>query len=371
MAAPALPRDVRTARDAAARRVRDVRDVQLPRIHAATAHAELADAEAELHATVQRIAALVADVADAADEGTSDEETAALRRAAREDRTALDALRRDTRAALLAGHRRVQSAAESAARASLQLGTPRTPRAPPTHGAARDRAQTTSEDVTAALQRTVALMSSELEKSGYSAQLLEESSEGLAQISTAYASFGALLHDSIDLIRQMERAELWDYAVLVASLSFFVGCVAYILYVRVLSRGLSLVSLAWRATSLVRRSPVPSAVAAASAHTSSLAAAAAAASASALRRSPAGAPRKVLHRDDPVADATRHLADTPTPSAAAWAPSRPRGPCAASRRGATPRRSATPRSRRTPWPSAHSRARRPARRAHAPRTSPT
>ncbi|KAI3623004.1 SEC20 [Malassezia furfur] len=168
-------------------------------------------------------------------------------------------------------------------------------------------------------------MSSELEKSGYSAQLLEESSEGLAQISTAYASFGALLHDSIDLIRQMERAELWDYAVLVASLSFFVGCVAYILYVRVLSRGLSLVSLAWRATSLVRRSPVPSAVAAASAHTSSLAAAAAAASASALRRSPAGAPRKVLHRDDPVADATRHLADTPRRPRAAWAPSRAAG----------------------------------------------
>ena len=107
---------------------------------------------------------------------------------------------------------------------------------------------TASEEVTNALQRTVALMSAELDKSGYSAQLLEESSGTISAVSESYASFGDLLRNSIALIRSMERAELWDLGILLASMAFFAGCIMYILYVRVLSRGVWVAGALWKYT---------------------------------------------------------------------------------------------------------------------------
>ena len=114
-----------------------------------------------------------------------------------------------------------------------------------------DRAHATSDQLTTALQRTVALMSGELEKSGYSAQLLEESSDTIAQVSQRYTSFNELLRNSISLVRQMERAELMDLGMLVGSMAFFAACVLYILYVRVLSKGLWALGLTWKATGYV------------------------------------------------------------------------------------------------------------------------
>lgn len=311
--AEVLPRDVRVLRDQAARRVRDVRDVQFAQISQCRTPAELAETEQELHATLAKIGALVRQVADEAPDGSTPAECAAIEAAAREDRKTLDSLRLEARKCLLGAQRTVQAAAENAARDALQLGSQNAKER--TKKASGDRAEAASEEVTSALQRTVALMSTELEKSGFSAQLLEESSEGLAQISEAYQSFGSLLRNSVDLIKQMERQELWDLGVLVASLSFFVGCIAYILYVRVISKGLSVLGLAWRATGIVKHIPGMSHSAASLAATASVA--------TAMRRSPAEAPRKRVHRDDPIADATRGMPDTPLPSPSTW--TRPRG----------------------------------------------
>lgn len=311
--AEVLPRDVRVLRDQAARRVRDVRDVQFAQISQCRTPAELAETEQELHATLAKIGALVRQVADEAPDGSSPAECAAIEAAAREDRKTLDTLRVEARKCLLGAQRTVQAAAENAARDALQLGSQNAKER--TKKASGDRAEAASEEVTSALQRTVALMSTELEKSGFSAQLLEESSEGLAQISEAYQSFGSLLRNSVDLIKQMERQELWDLGVLVASLSFFVGCIAYILYVRIISKGLSVLGLAWRVTGIVKHIPGVSHSAASLAATASVA--------TAMRRSPAEAPRKRVHRDDPIADATRGMPDTPLPSPSTW--TRPRG----------------------------------------------
>ena len=115
--------------------------------------------------------------------------------------------------------------------------------------------------MTHALQRTVALMSTELEKSGYSSQLLEESSEMLGQVSDRYESFNDLLRNSVSLIRQMERAELIDVGLLAGSIAFFAGCVLYILYVRVISRGLWAVGAAWKLTGLLPRGSVATPIA--------------------------------------------------------------------------------------------------------------
>ncbi|WFD41434.1 Protein transport protein sec20 [Malassezia psittaci] len=325
-----VPRDVRIARDAARRRVLDVRSVQFDQLMACKTFSDLSVAESELHATMQKISNLVREVREALEESETPAEAQALQQALREDQSALDALKRESRRVLLAAHRKVQASREQSDRGALRLPSSSAPPGTKIKAAREDQTQATSQDVHTALQRTVALMSSELEKSGYSAQLLEESSENLTQISESYASFGTLLHDSIDLIRQMERAELWDWAILVMSLSFFVGCVSYILYVRVISRGLSLLGLLYRASSLAKRKGMSLAP---FVHTASISTASVS---TALRRSPAEAPRKVLgHRENLMADAGRNSRNDPLSSVAIKS-SRARG----ARRGVDARRKA-------------------------------
>ena len=244
-----LPAEVLRLRDAAARRLVDVKNVQLPRLCECThAAQELMALETELNDTLHTVTSLVQQISDEVDDAESAAERTALQELARAQQAQLASVRQDARRALLQAHRAMVARQESAARTSLLAPSSQHVGA---STAPTDRASATSERVTSTLQRTVALMSSELEKSGYSAQLLEESSETISQVSTKYASFNDLLRDSISMIRQMERAELVDLGILAASIVFFAGCVMYILYARIFSRGLSAISLVWRTSSYV------------------------------------------------------------------------------------------------------------------------
>lgn len=239
-----LPADALRLRDAVARRLHDVYHVQIPRLAESK---DLSDYEAELHETLQRIASLVQQMADDMDDAESAAERAALKTMVDTQRNELTRVRQASRRALLAAHRAAVSRQQASARSALLGNAVRQNNG--VRAAPMDRASATSEQVTGALQRTVKLMSSELEKSGYSTQLLAESSETIAQVSNKYASFNDLLRDSVSMIRQMERAELVDLGILVASITFFLACVLYILYVRIFSRGIHALSLTWHASS--------------------------------------------------------------------------------------------------------------------------
>jgi hypothetical protein len=130
---------------------------------------------------------------------------------------------------------------EISARNALRLGAQRSQ----ARASSDDRTDTASEDVTHALQRTVSLMSSELDKSGYSAQLLEESSATIATVSESYISFRDMLRNSASIIRSMERAEMIDFGILAGAILFFVGCVLYVLHVRVVSRSVWVLNILW------------------------------------------------------------------------------------------------------------------------------
>ncbi|WFD19847.1 Protein transport protein sec20 [Malassezia caprae] len=246
MASVALPPSVRALHDGIERRMTDVRQVQIPRLGTCTLATELTEWESELHATLHRLSSMVAQLESEQDEAESPEERDGIEAATKEAKRSLTSLRTESRRALLAAHRATLSQQASMARAALLGHAPEREARMPT-----DRAHATSDQLTTALQRTVALMSGELEKSGYSAQLLEESSDTIAQVSQRYTSFNELLRNSISLVRQMERAELMDLGMLVGSMAFFAACVVYILYVRVLSKGLWALSLTWRATGYV------------------------------------------------------------------------------------------------------------------------
>lgn len=96
-------------------------------------------------------------------------------------------------------------------------------------------------------------MSTELQKSSYSAQLLDESCGALHSIGQEYASFGEVLRNSTSLIRSMQRQDLIDAAILAASALFFALCIAYIVKVRVWDRGVGIVSFFWRILTFARR----------------------------------------------------------------------------------------------------------------------
>ncbi|PKI84271.1 hypothetical protein MVES_001529 [Malassezia vespertilionis] len=295
-----LPRAVQALRESAARRVRDCLTLS-----------DFAAAESGLHATLGKIAALAQSVADEAEEGDTPAARHAIAIAAKADRDTHDALRVAARRALLTAHRAVLAKQESAAREALRLGSAsarnRVGAVKP--GSADDRAAAASEDVTSALQRTVALMSTELEKSGYSAQLLEESSETIVQVNAAYGSFGELLQNSVLIIRQMERAELFDLLTLAAALMFFVGCVSYILYVRIVGRGIWVLGTAWKVTGLGSLVRMPFAK-------EGLATATLSASSYMHATTKRVAPR--ADEEDYVAAATRSYTEMTTPAASLW-----------------------------------------------------
>ena len=93
-------------------------------------------------------------------------------------------------------------------------------------------------------------MSQELEKSTFSAQMLDESSSSLRTISLEYTSFSSLVKSSTHLIKSMERQDLYDRLMVFASLGFFLLCVGYIFKVRVWDRGASLIAFLLRSLTL-------------------------------------------------------------------------------------------------------------------------
>lgn len=105
---------------------------------------------------------------------------------------------------------------------------------------------TASQDVTDALRRTVSLMSSELEKSAMSSQLLEESSQTISSLSFQYGSLTTLMTNSAKMIKTMEREDLIGKGMVAASFLFFLACVGYIVYVRLISKGIGLVGFFFR-----------------------------------------------------------------------------------------------------------------------------
>lgn len=95
-----------------------------------------------------------------------------------------------------------------------------------------------SATVTAALQQTHSLLSSELSKSLLSADLLQQSSADVASLDAAYTAVGLLLAGSRALVRELERANSRDRLYIYISLGIFLAVVAWILYRRVISRGI-------------------------------------------------------------------------------------------------------------------------------------
>ncbi|OLL22711.1 Protein transport protein sec20 [Neolecta irregularis DAH-3] len=143
--------------------------------------------------------------------------------------------RRNYRRALLQSeHSTLKASRDSLLGSSLRHRTYRsTPFALTT---SHDTALSAASDVTTSLRRTHALMTTELEKSAFTSQVLESSSKTLEHLQHSYSHFHTLLLGSKKLIRELEKQDWWDRWMVYLSLAFFCCVCAYILIRRIFWR---------------------------------------------------------------------------------------------------------------------------------------
>jgi Sec20 len=91
-----------------------------------------------------------------------------------------------------------------------------------------------SSDVTAALRRTHALLTSNIEQSQFAQQTLEESSSALASLSESYAGLDSLLKSSGGLVRQLIRSNKSDTWYLTTAFYMLVVTISWLVFRRIL-----------------------------------------------------------------------------------------------------------------------------------------
>ncbi|SPC64951.1 uncharacterized protein UHOD_07928 [Ustilago sp. UG-2017b] len=244
-----VPPDLLAVHASFRRYSQDVTNHQIPRLQTCKCASLLTDYEAELISSIDGLKRQVNDLKLAVDEAESEAERREIASLVLEVNQQLEEIRQSVRKALLAARRSIENARTAEARAGLQLAADSAKERTGGRGggsSSEDKLMTASQDVTDALRRTVSLMSSELEKSAMSSQLLEESSQTISSLSFQYGSLTTLMTNSAKMIKTMEREDLIGKGVVAASFLFFLACVGYIVYVRLISKGIGLVGFFFR-----------------------------------------------------------------------------------------------------------------------------
>ncbi|KAK9762740.1 Vesicle transport protein S20 [Basidiobolus ranarum] len=98
----------------------------------------------------------------------------------------------------------------------------------------------TATDVTDSLRRTTQLMSQEIERSAYSAKVLDDSSKMLRSTHNEYRGFNSVMRASKQLITKLEQSDWTDRLLILFGLLVFMLVVLYILKKRLWIPGLGL-----------------------------------------------------------------------------------------------------------------------------------
>ncbi|KAE8219864.1 hypothetical protein CF319_g6517 [Tilletia indica] len=219
------------------RHLRAIEALSLPALSEASDKAAIEQADAQLAADLDAASDLFRRLRLSLDDAESAQERENIEAVLEERGTELNRLRITVRSARSSAYGRAKTAAAQAARKELSLlgssSSAGFTRSSLANSAEGDKVQTASADVTSALQRTVQLLSNEVERSTFSAQLLEESSATLQLLGSEYTSFSNVLKNSVALIKSMEREDWYNFLMVALSMAFFLGCVLYILKKRV------------------------------------------------------------------------------------------------------------------------------------------
>ncbi|KAF8971834.1 Sec20-domain-containing protein [Flammula alnicola] len=150
----------------------------------------------------------------------------------------LDSLRKDTRAALLASKRTIDSRTKSNRDELLAFSSILTEKQTSSEKTTEDAVMKANSDVTDALRRTIALMQSELERSVLSTQLLDDSTASLRSTSSQHDTLNGVMSTSKQLVTALEKSDWLDRILILSAFVFFILVVLFILKQRIVDRGI-------------------------------------------------------------------------------------------------------------------------------------
>lgn len=222
------------------RRYNDALEHQIPRLQDCKGPLALQqDLAAELREDIELISSQVHSLSSLIPDQRGPHARKQLQQAVESRSEQLIKLKKESRAAVLASKRTIDSLSASNRAALLRSNTPEH-RQGASEKTNEDLLMKTSNDVTEALRRTIGLMQGELEKSVLSNQMLEASTASLNSTSSAHDVLTNVMGTSKQIITALEKSDWLDRLILASAMCFFFIVVLFILKQRIFDRGMRL-----------------------------------------------------------------------------------------------------------------------------------
>ncbi|RDB29796.1 Protein transport protein sec20 [Hypsizygus marmoreus] len=223
---------------AAQRRQTDLIEFQIPRLRSCQGPLSVQqDLAAELREDIDSFARQVEALELCVEDQKGQKNRLELRQIVDEFYDLLSELRRDSRAALLASKRAIDSQSKSQ-REELLASAAATEKQSSNEKVTDDTLMKTNDDVTEALRRTIGVMQGELERSVLSTQMLDSSTASLRATSSTHDTLTSVMGTSKQLITALEKSDWLDRVLIISAFVFFILVVLFIIQQRLLDRGL-------------------------------------------------------------------------------------------------------------------------------------
>ncbi|KAH7886827.1 Sec20-domain-containing protein [Phlebopus sp. FC_14] len=227
--------------EAIQRRQNDLSDFQIPRLRACTG--SLATQQlwaAEVREDMEGLARQIEELDVLVDDQRTERPRKQLRLKVDALRETLQSLRKEARTAVLTSKRAIEAQSRSQREELLRssLMWEKKEEVVDQKTTEETAVTKTTTDLTHTLQRTVALMQQELERSVLSAQLLDSSTSTLQSASRSHDAIALVLGTSKQLVTALEKTDWMDRVLLILGLVCFGLVVLFILKQRIVDRGL-------------------------------------------------------------------------------------------------------------------------------------
>ncbi|KAG5730096.1 hypothetical protein E4T56_gene1862 [Termitomyces sp. T112] len=225
---------------AAKRRQNDLVDFQIPRLRSCQGPLSLQqNLAAELREDIDSFAKQVEALELSIGDQRGEKNRAEMRRIVDEFQSDLARLRRDSRAALLASKRAIDSQRRFQ-REELLASSAVTEKANLNEKIIEDPLMKANDNVTEVLRRTLDLMQNELKRSVLSAQMLDASTASLSAASSTHDTLTNLMGTSKQLITALAKSDWIDRVLIISAFVFFLLVVLFVIKQRIVDRGLRL-----------------------------------------------------------------------------------------------------------------------------------
>ncbi|KAJ6488034.1 Sec20-domain-containing protein, partial [Mycena sanguinolenta] len=224
---------------AAQRHEKDLTGFQIPRLRSCRGPLSLQqDLAAELRDDIDTFARQIETLDVLVDDQKGSKNRRELKAIVDDFNENLANLRRESRTALLESKRTIDSLSKSNREELLSSSAVSEKRDSNNEKVTDDALMAASDNVTEALQRTMALMEGELKRSVLSAQMLADSTATLRSTSSAHDTLTGVMDTSKQLITALEKSDWLDRVLIFAALLFFILVVLFILKQRIFDRGI-------------------------------------------------------------------------------------------------------------------------------------